>query len=1024
MKWLTKQSLQNPAMVVIISLLVALGGMFSFSQINIESEPQAKLGMLTISTTYPTASSQDVLEDVTKPLEKAVDRVSGVKSYISRSQENHSLLTVSIEAEANPDRVRDEVEKSVAAARLPASAGRPEVTLRQIGTEPMYFLAISNEKQVRSSEAFYRLVKDKLIRDLEMIEGVDAVEMIGAEKQVIRIRPDRQTLQYYGLSPADLKQAIEAQHVSASVGSVTSEGKEAIARVNNAYSDFEQLRQTRLLLPAGGEGLGASLRLDDVAEIKREGERTSVSRLNGKPAVAVHITKTADGNIVEVSNQIREKLEHYRKEYPDLTFEIVSDRSDFVKTSIGGMAKEGAMGILMAAAVIFLFLRHVKSTLIVLVSIPLCILVSVMFLQWNGISINLMSLFGMTVAIGRVVDDSIVVVENIYRRFQTEPRSNRTIIQAVSEVAGAITSSTLATVAVFLPIAFVSGILGDFFKPFAAAVAWALLASLLVAVTVVPLLAGLTMGRDTDQRHRESRLGLLYPKLLGWALVHKGKTMAIALMLFAGSLGLAFQLPSGFLPELNTNLLFIKLNLPAGTALDRTSEYARLLEEAILREPEVLYVQSKIGSADDAAKATHTTEITVKLTAGTDEDAVLERLRQSIEPLAPADAQIAYSKPAAGGQGGYQAVLYGTDFATLKEAAISVKQKLKENPLLANVKDNVSDRREQLTIQVDRERALQWGLTPDQVSKQVAVAMGTSRLKSMYLDGEEYDLLFGTDHAADLQQLAELWIKSPQGHQVPLTELAALKMEEVQSALLRKDGEPYVQITADILGADKGGISKKQTEALQQMELPAGVNISSEGIQQDMQKGFIEMFAAMGAAVLLVLLVMVASFGNIWSPLAVLLSLPLASIGGMLGLWLIGGVLDMTVLIGFLMLIGIVVTNAIVLMDRVQQLMKAGMRVREALIEAGRVRLRPIMMTAVATIAAMLPLALGFSEGSLLSKGLSTVVIGGLLSSTLLTLVIVPVGYESLHRLASRDRCRKAGKTVHEAIGGGIRDEA
>lgn len=227
------------------------------------------------------------------------------------------------------------------------------------------------------------------------------------------------------------------------------------------------------------------------------------------------------------------------------------------------------MGILMAAAVIFLFLRHVKSTLIVLVSIPLCILVSVMFLQWNGISINLMSLFGMTVAIGRVVDDSIVVVENIYRRFQTEPRSNRTIIQAVSEVAGAITSSTLATVAVFLPIAFVSGILGDFFKPFAAAVAWALLASLLVAVTVVPLLAGLTMGRDTDQRHRESRLGKLYPKLLGWALVHKGKTMAIALMLFGGSLGLALQLPSGFLPELNTNLLFIKLNLPAGTALDQ-----------------------------------------------------------------------------------------------------------------------------------------------------------------------------------------------------------------------------------------------------------------------------------------------------------------------------------------------------------------------------------------------------------------------------------------------------------------------
>ncbi len=1010
MKWLSYQSLQNPAMVIIILVLVALGGIFSFTVINIESEPKAKLGMLTISTSYPNASSEDVLEDVSKPMERAIDNVSGVKSYISSSQENHSLLTVSIEAEADMDKVQAEVEKSVANVRLPTTAGRPKVDLRQIGREPMYFLAISNEGQARTNDAFYRLVEDKFTRDLEMIEGVDAAEVIGTEKKVVRIKPKMESLSYYGLSPSDLKQAIEAQHVSSSVGSVVSDGQDAIARVDNSYANLEQLRQTRLLL--SGSEQQAYLRLSDLADINWEVERTSVSRLNGKPAVAVQITKTTEGNIVDVSNSIRDLLGTYRKQYPDLKFEIVSDRSDFVKTSIGGMAKEGVLGIIMAVVVIFLFLRHVKCTLIVLVSIPLCILVSVMFLKLSGISINLMSLFGMTVAIGRVVDDSIVVIENIFRRFQTEQRNKQTIIKAVTEVADAITSSTLATVAVFLPIAFVSGILGDFFKPFAAAVAWALLASLIVAVTVVPLLASVTMRKENMKEHSASGFAKVYPKMLHWALEHKGRVALITLLLFGGSIGFATKLPSGFLPELNSNLLFIKVSLPAGTTLEGTSKSVQSIEKAVMRESEVLYIQNNIGTIEDAAKQTNVSTMTIKLKAGVNEDEVLKRIRKSVEPLIPANAQITYSKPAAGGQGGYMVVLYGTDFETLKEVSLLVKQKLKENPLLANVKDNVSDKRGQLSIKVDRDRALQWGLTPDQVSKQLVAAIGSTGLKSISLGGKEYALLFGTGDSVDLEMLPDVWIKSPMGNKVPLREITSLKKEEVPVSLLRKDGDPYIQITADILGADKGGISKKQTDELKKLKLPVGVKISSEGVQQDMKKGFVEMFAAMGAAVLLVLLVMVASFGNFLSPLAVFLSLPLASIGGLFSLWLFGGVLDMTVLIGFLMLIGIVVTNAIVLIDRVQQLMEGGMGVREALVEAGRTRLRPIMMTAVATIAAMLPLAFGFSEGSLLSKGLSTVVIGGLLSSTILTLVVVPVGYESLYYLANRRR--KPGRTKRQ----------
>ncbi|USG66160.1 efflux RND transporter permease subunit [Brevibacillus ruminantium] len=1018
MKWITKMSLKNPAMVVLISILVSLGGLFSFSVINIESEPQAKLGMLTISTMYPGASAEDVLEDVSKPLEKAIDAVSGVKSYISSSEENHSLLTVSIQAEADMDKVRDEVEKSVSNARLPAQARRPKVNLRMIGSEPMYFLAISNQGQSRTNEAFYRLVEDIFVEELQAIAGVDAADVIGMEKKVVRIRPNTEALSYYQLSPGDLKRALEAQHISSSVGSVREAGQDYIARIDNAYTSLEQLKQTRLPIPDNGFGQPAYLRIGDVATVHWELERSSISRLNGKPAVAVQITKTADGNIVDVSEAIREKLHAFRAQYPDLAFEIVSDRSDFVRTSIGGMAKEGLLGIVMAVLVIYLFLRHLKSTLIVMVSIPLCILVSVLFLYLNGISINLMSLFGMTVAIGRVVDDSIVVIENIFRRYQTEERHNRTIIEAVGEVASAITSSTLATVAVFVPIAFVSGILGDFFKPFAAAVAWALLASLLVAVTVVPWLASVTMRSEKQSVHRESRLAAVYPKALLWALKHKGRVALVTLLLFGGSLGLAATLPSGFLPELNSNLLFIKLKMPTGTTLETTSTKVESIEKAVLDEPEVLYIQSRIGGAQGEAKQTQLAEMTIKLQDGADENDVQARIRQRVTPMIPAEAQVTFSKPAAGGQGGYQLVLYGNDFAQIQEAATMVKAKLKENPLLANVKDNVSDRRGQLSITVDRDRALQWGFTPQQAASELAGVIGTASLPSIKLNGREYELIFGAGEPQSLERLPEIWLKSPLGGQVALREIASLQREEAPASLLRKEGKPYIQITADILGSDKGGISQAQTNSLKQLPLPRGVSISSEGVQQDMQKGFVEMFAAIGAAILLVLLVMVASFGNLLSPLAVLLSLPLASIGGLFGLWLFGGVLDMTVLIGFLMLIGIVVTNAIVLIDRVGQKMREGLAVREALIEAGRTRLRPILMTAVATIAAMLPLAFGFSEGSLLSKGLSIVVIGGLLSSTLMTLVVVPVGYEALYHLANRRRIRKQSHTVQEALEG------
>ncbi|MGC5327858.1 efflux RND transporter permease subunit [Brevibacillus sp. SYSU BS000544] len=1007
MQWLTNFSIKNPAAVIIVSLLITLGGFYSLTVINIESEPQVKLGILTISASYQNASANDVLENVTKPLEKAVQSVSGVKSFVSHSQENYSQLTVSLEPNVNMNLIQDELETVVARVNLPLTASRPEVKARTIGSEPMYFLAISNKDKIRSNEKFNQIVNDIVLDELRRINGVESIEIIGSEEKIVRIKPRAEELLHYKLTPSELKQVIVGQHVAASVGSVSSKDNDMLVRIDNEFKNLEQIKMTKIPLLDKGNHIQGYIQLQDVAEIAWSTNRSSISRLNQKSAVALEISKAAEGNIVEISKQIHQKLDDFRKHYPDLQFEIVSDRSDFVKESIGGMVQEGIIGIVLSGMALFFFLRHVKSTLIVLVSIPLSMLVSLTVMNYYGISINLMSLFGMTVAIGRVVDDNIVVIESINRHVQKSQRNKKAIQQAVKEVSGAITSSTLTTVAVFLPIAFVSGILGDFFKPFAASVVCSLLASLIVAVTVVPMLASVTLLQDRENTQRESRLSAIYTKLITWSLGHKRIIAIVTIVLFIGSISLAVRMPSGFLPELRTDLLYINVTLPINTSLETTSAKVKTIEEIIQREHEVLYVQSRIGANAGEAKQSHIANLTVKLKAGSDENNIMVRIRKQVEPLLSPDTLLTIRKPASGGQGGYQIELYGATHTELKKAAEMVKEALEKNRRFANVKENTADTKEQLTIKVDRDRAAQWGLSPDQVAKEVTASLGSTKLTSIWLNDKEFDLVFGSGESIALEQVPKLWIHTPAGQAVLLDEIVSLKKGEQPSQLLRKDGKPFIQITADILDADKGGVSQKQTKELQQLKLPAGVTIHSEGLQEDIQQGFIGMFAAMGAAVLLVFLVMIISFGNLISPLAILLSLPLASVGGVTGLWLVNGTLDMTVLIGFLMLIGIVVTNAIVLVDRVQQLLASGKPVREALLEASSSRLRPIIMTAIATIAAMLPLALGFSEGSLLSKGLSTVVIGGLLTSTLLTLIVVPVGYEWLYRLNKSFRTRE-----------------
>lgn len=1002
MEFLTRFSLKNSAAIIIIVALIALGGIVSALSLKVENMPDISFPVVVVETTYPNAAPEDVLDDITKPLEKAVDKIEGIKYLNSTSRDNSSVLVIMLNSGVDVDKARDEVERQVSGVKLPTDAERPQISTEGFSSEPIYYISIAPKNENASNESLDSLITDTVKPELEGITGVESVSVIGDRIRKVRIYPKLAALNQYGFSASQFKQLILSNHVGVPAGTVKINGEDNAVRVLTKFTNIEQIRNTKLFLPEGINGGMSYVKIGDIADVEFEVKQEQISRLNDKPGVSLRVYKSREGNAVETGELVTTKLKEMRERYPDIQIKTIYDTSVDIKDSISSMMKEGIMGAVMASIMILIFLRNLKSTIIVLVSIPLSILVSIIFMSWLDLTLNMMTLFGMAIAVGRVVDDSIVVIENIFRHLQMNQTRNVSLIRlAAKEVTNAITSSTITTVAVFAPIAFVSGIVGEVFRPFAITVVCSLLASLLVAVTVVPLMTKLLLLRSTKvKEHKPGRLTYTYVKLLKWSLGHKILTAGISLILFVGSFGLVGMLNVSMFGDSNLGIIQTQLTMPKGTTLEATASTTEKLQNVMQKHPEVDYIETVIGSGGQANKSA----MFIMLKDDADSDAVVNGFRKETDSMIPAETKFAINKISGGANEAYEVVLNGPSKESLQEAAEIVKDHMKKNPELVNINDNLSDKKSELIVRVDRDRAAEWGLSPSQISGDIGSLIGGNKISKIKIDDEEYDFMLGLQEqdSNSVEKIKGLQIHTPSGQQLLLSDIAEVNKEDAPAEIMRRDKKEYISITADITSANKEGVSSAENEALKQLTLPDGVSIQSGGISEDLQKSFQEMFYALGAAVVMVYIVMVIAFGNAMAPLSILLSLPLAAIGGLVALFITRSTLDLTALIGFLMLIGIVVTNAIVYVDRVQQQREAGLPIREALLEAGVTRLRPIIMTALATIVALLPLGLGEVKGSLMSPGLAVVVIGGLTTSTLLTLVVVPVGYEALDRIRSK----------------------
>jgi multidrug efflux pump subunit AcrB len=692
-----------------------------------------------------------------------------------------------------------------------------------------------------------------------------------------------------------------------------------------------------------------------------------------------------------------------------------------IKESIRGMVQEGGLGAVLASLMILLFLRNFRMTFIVLVSIPLSILITLLFMSPLGISLNIMTLGGIAIAIGRVVDDSIVVIENIYSELQkTHDRNESVIKHATKQVSAAITSSTITTVGVFGPIAFVSGVVGEVFRPFALTLICALMSSLLVALTVIPMLAKLMVMRSSKiPHHDENHIGAFaarYKKALLWSLQNRIKTLLIAGLSFILSFVLITpQLAVSFMPESESDKQMIfEIKLPRETSLE-TMDAKSMEIEAMLKaakdsdgNPIFKYNESLVGYNYSPDKYPYRTAMFTEVLQHVDAKKALKQYNDEIMKLLPKGSTVNAQLITFGGGGSsgtdFTYSLKGDDQLYLQQAAEKVKEKLKEFPELTDIKDSLSESKTEVEITVDQNKARLYGMTAAQVLDTVHSWIAEDNLGDLRFDNITYTtkVMLDPKFKDSINKVGTFIIKTPAGQSIQLNEIAKVQQIDAPVAISREMQAQVLRVTAKIDSADKGGVSAKVSGALNSIDLPPGVSREVKGVTDDINKSFGEMFMAMGASIFIVYLVMVIAFGNARAPFAILFSLPLAAIGGLLGLLVTGESVNITSLIGFLMLIGIVVTNAIVLVDRVQQLREKGLSIRDSIIEAGLTRLRPIIMTAGATILALVPLALGLSKGTLISKGLAVVVIGGLTTSTLLTLLIVPIVYELIYSRKGR----------------------
>ena len=1020
--WITRTSINNPVFATMVMVAITVLGVFSYVRLKVEQMPDVSLPFVYIQTAYPGAAPEAVEADVTKPVEYAVNQVSGIKRIISNSREGRSDVFAEFRLSTNVQQAVQDVRDRIATIRstFPRDVKDPQVfRVENENSEPVVTLGVMS--QTTGLRELTSLTDQTIVKALENLPGVARIDVRGraARQILIQIKPN--ALMALGLGVDQVINAIRDSNQDVPAGRITKGASDAVVRIDGKIKDPAQFG--RIIVAQQG---GGPVYLSQVADvIDGEKEQDSISRINGRPAILLDIQKAQDANIVETGRNIVGAVKELKARLPaDVELPVTYSRSDQVESSVNRVKSTIVEGGFLTILIVFFFLHSWRSTIITGLTLPLAVVATFIALHAFGFTLNFLTLMALSLTIGLLIDDAIVVRENIVRHVAMGKDHVRAAREGTEEIGLAVMATTFAIVAVFVPIAFMSGVIGRFFFQFGIAVAVAVLVSLFISFTLDPMLSSLWpdppesrfskapwLGRIMDRvEHFIDWVHRVYDDILAWALSHRKSVLAIALVTFLGSFAIVPLVGTEFVPEADEGLLSLRLNTPVGSSLEYTNGKVAEAEEALKRFPEIALAMTTIGTEDGRNYA----RINLKLVPAAERKRTqkeLERaIRAALKPIPGVQLSVGFNYP-------IWFNLLGPDPETLTKLSAEFESKVAKIPGIADLETSEKAANPALSIRLNNDAAADLGITVQQVGATIRPLVAGDTI-SYWLgpDGQNYEV--NVQVSPDRRQLASdlgnLYLttnkRGPDGQMrmVPLRQVADLVESTSPQIIKRQDLQRRVGIYANVEGRPAGDVGSDVQKVADQMALPPGYRLAAAGQQQDMQESFRAAVAALGLAVIFIYLILASQFASFTQPVAIMASLPFSLIGVFVALLVTGTTLNIFSIIGFIMLMGLVTKNAILLVDFANRSRRAGAPLAEAVRTAGQVRLRPILMTTAAMIGGMLPLALGLGDGGEQQAPMGRAIIGGVVTSTLLTLVVVPVIYTYLDGWSERRKARRA----------------
>ncbi|WP_080846874.1 efflux RND transporter permease subunit [Cytobacillus gottheilii] len=1001
-------SIKRPIFTIVTMILVLVLGGVSLLNIPLKLIPDINPPVGVVVTTYAGASPEEVADKVTKPLEESLSTLPGLKTMTTTSQESANMTLLEFSWTTDIDEIQSEVIQRLDQTEMPDDAERP----RFLKFDPSQFPIIQLSLSANEDEETLRALADQLNLELAKVEGVASVNTSGTAIKEVRVQLDQERLQEYKLSQADVVDVIQANDISLPGDTILTNGKELTTRIISTVNSIEMLEA----LTVTADESGNQITLADISEVElvNQDDRT-ITRTNEAPSVLLSVLQQSDANTAQVSDAFTAALDEQlqKEQFDHIEADILFDQGDYIQLAISNISSSLVIGGILAMIVLFFFLRSVKSPLIIGIAIPYSVIFTFVLMYFSDFTLNIMTLGGLALGIGMLVDNAIVVIENIYRHLSMGKDPKTAARDGAKEVGTAITASTLTTVAVFVPVAFITGIIGELFTEFALTISFSLFASLIVALTVVPMLASRLLKapkENLEAKRQESALLKWLEGAVKWSLKHRALVLISSLILLAaGGYGIS-TVGTQFLPNTDEGFFSIRVELENGTALTETEKVIAALEAELEDETDVDTYVSLIGTTQEGSfrgsGSANIAELYIKMKELDERDRstfeFADDVKSGLESAAQnanESAELSFSLQSSTGSAPNTLTfnVRDTDSVRLDEATEEIYNALSELDDVTEISTDIMDTVEEIQITVDKERALQQGLAPAQIAMVVNdVTRGNMATQMVTENSDIYGVYVEYDREVtqNLDNLRSLLIKKPDDTYIPLSDVTEITQGEGPVNIRRINQQDAIgfniQYNAD---TNMGAFSNLVDKEIEDLDLAEETQIVFSGDRELLESSIDDMILAFILAIIFIYLVMSAQFESLKYPFVILFTVPLMVIGVSIALTITRTPVSLTAIIGIIVLAGIVVNNAIVIVDYINQRKEAGMKTYDAIVSSVKDRARPILMTALTTILGLVPLALGLGEGAEINQPMGITVIGGLISSTFLTLFVIPIIY-------------------------------